>query len=85
MKKPKTKDQLVSELGYNSKPALDHHLQPLKEADLLRREVQEDGTVIFDWSNLFRRLPKATIRAILAEKRGRHDPKTPTGEIAPDK
>lgn len=63
--KPMTKDQLQVEFGYNSKQALDYHLQPLKEADLLRRDVREDGTVVFDWSNLFRRLPKAAIRSIL--------------------
>ena len=25
----------------------------------------KDGTIVFEWSNLFRRLPKSTIRAIL--------------------
>jgi len=43
----------------------DHHLKPLREADLLRQRVEEDGTVVFEWSNLFRRLPKTTIKSIL--------------------
>jgi hypothetical protein len=66
---PKTKDQLQTTYAYNSKQALDYHLQPLKEADLLRREVREDGMIVFDWSNLFRRLPKATIKSLLLEKK----------------
>ncbi|MEX0955271.1 MAG: hypothetical protein WDZ83_08685 [Rhizobiaceae bacterium] len=66
--KPSTKDELTEACGYNSKPALDHHLQPLKELGLLRREVREDGVIVFDWSNLFRALPKATIKSLLGEK-----------------
>jgi DNA-binding transcriptional ArsR family regulator len=71
----RTKEDLVAALKYNSKQALDYHLQPLKEADLLEREVREDGTVVFKWSNLFRRLPKATIRSILGEQGKRREPK----------
>jgi hypothetical protein len=33
----------------------------------LRQSVTEDGTIVFEWSNLFRRLPKSTIKSILAE------------------
>ena len=62
---PKTKSHLQTAFGYNSKQALDHHLKPLREADLLRQKVDEDGTVLVEWSNLFRRLPKSTIRSIL--------------------
>lgn len=65
---PKTKDELQATFGYNSKQALDRHLQPLKQADLLRRETREDGMVVFDWSNLFRRLPKSAIKSILEKK-----------------
>jgi DNA-binding transcriptional ArsR family regulator len=66
---PRTRSHLSSKLGYNSVQALDHHLKPLREADLLRQKVEEDGTVLFEWSNLFRRLPKSTIRAILGDGR----------------
>lgn len=62
---PRTRSHLTSELKFNSPQALDHHLRPLREADLLRQRVNEDGTIVFEWSNLFRRLPKATINAIL--------------------
>jgi DNA-binding transcriptional ArsR family regulator len=62
---PRTRAHLISTFGFNSGPALDHHLKPLREADLLRQRVEEDGTTFFEWSNLFRRLPKSTIRAIL--------------------
>lgn len=67
---PKTKEELQAIGGHNSKQALDRYLQPLKQADLLWREVrQEDGVVVFQWSNLFRRLPKLTIKAILLDKK----------------
>ena len=64
---PKTKAQLQDELGHKSAPALDYHLKPLREADLLRQRVEDDGTLLFEWSNLFRRLPKSTIKAILSD------------------
>jgi hypothetical protein len=63
---PRTRAHLSSKLGYNSVQALDHHLKPLREADLLRQKV-EDGTVLFEWSNLFRRLPRTTIREVLGD------------------
>jgi hypothetical protein len=62
---PKTKSHLQTSFGYRSKQALDHHLKPLREADLLRQKVEDDGTTVFEWSNLFRRLPKSTIKSIL--------------------
>jgi len=64
---PKTKTHLQTTFKYNSKPALDHHLKPLREADLLRQKVEEDGTIVFEWSNLFRRLPKSTLKSILGD------------------
>lgn len=62
---PKTKSHLQTAFSYKSRQALDHHLKPLREADLLREKVQDDGTIVFEWSNLFRRLPKSTLRSIL--------------------
>lgn len=61
---PRTRSHLQAAFGYNSKQALDHHLKPLREADLLREKI-ESGAIRFEWSNLFRRLPKSTIRSIL--------------------
>jgi DNA-binding transcriptional ArsR family regulator len=72
---PKTKDQLQTDFGYKSKQALDYHLQPLKEADLLRREVREDGVIVFAWSNLFRRLPKSTIKSLLGGNKQQRESK----------
>lgn len=66
---PKTKSHLMATFGYNSKPALDHHLRPLREADLIRQKVEGDGTIVFEWSNLFRRLPKSAIKSILGESK----------------
>lgn len=63
---PKTRSQLQSMFSYRSKQALDHHLKPLRESDLLRQNVEEDGTILFGWSNLFRGLPKSTKKSILA-------------------
>ena len=62
---PRTRSHLTSCLGFNSAQALDHHLRPLREADLLRQRIEQDGTILLEWSNLFRRLPKTTIKAIL--------------------
>lgn len=64
---PRTKTYLRDKFGYNSNQALDHHLKPLREADLLRQTVEEDGTILFGWSNLFRRMPKTAIKSILQE------------------
>ena len=63
---PRTRTYLRTKFDFKSDQALNHHLKPLREADLLRQRV-EDGTTVFEWSNLFRRLPKSTIRAILAK------------------
>jgi hypothetical protein len=64
---PKTKQHLQTSFGYNSRPALHHHLKPLYEADLLRDKVEDDGTMVVEWTNLFRRLPKSTIKSILGD------------------
>ncbi|MCY3018365.1 MAG: helix-turn-helix domain-containing protein [Planctomycetota bacterium] len=65
---PKTRTQLKKAFDYGSLQALDYHLKPLREADLLRPKTEGDGTVVFEWSNLFRRLPKTTIKAILSNR-----------------
>jgi DNA-binding transcriptional ArsR family regulator len=64
---PKTKSHLQTSFGYNSKQALHHHLKPLYEADLLREKVEGDGTIVIEWTNLFRRLPKSSIKSILGD------------------
>jgi DNA-binding transcriptional ArsR family regulator len=66
---PRTRSHLVSALGFKSGQALDHHLKPLREADLLRQRIEEDGTILFEWSNLFRALPKSTISGILTKSK----------------
>ena len=62
---PRTRSHLRSKFRFNSDQALYHHLKPLLEADALRQKVAEDRTMMFEWSNLFRRLPKSTINAFL--------------------
>lgn len=66
---PRTRSYLVSQFGFKSGAALDHHLKPLREADLIRQRVEDDGTLVFEWSNLFRRLPKSSIRGLLGDGR----------------
>jgi hypothetical protein len=64
---PRTRSHLQAHFNYKSGPALGYHLKPLREADLLRQKIEEDETIVFEWSNLFRRLPKSTIKAILRD------------------
>ncbi|MBX9453094.1 MAG: hypothetical protein KL801_14890 [Mesorhizobium sp.] len=68
---PKTKSHLQISGDYKSQQALDYHVKPLREADLLRQKVQNDGVVVLEWSNLFRRLPRTTIKSILSEAKPR--------------
>lgn len=63
---PRTRQELRTQFKFNSDQALHHHLGPLRQADLLRERIEEDGRVVFEWSNLFRRLPKSTIKSILS-------------------
>jgi len=63
---PRTRTHLTKVFKFNSPQALDHHLRPLREADLLRDKIDEDGTILLEWSNLFRRLPRAKIKVLLS-------------------
>jgi hypothetical protein len=62
---PRTRSYLKTKFSFGSFQALDYHLKPLREDDLLREKVEGDGTIVFEWSNLFRRLPRSAIKAIL--------------------
>src|SRR5207249_11520186 len=62
---PRTRDHLIVTLHFASAQALDYHLNPLRENDLIRQHFDDDGTQTFEWSNLFRRLPKKTLKDIL--------------------
>lgn len=62
---PRTRAYLMAKFGFKSAPALDYHLSPLREDDLLHTRFDEDGTQSFEWSNLFKRLPKKTLKKIL--------------------
>lgn len=62
---PRTREHLVAKFKFASSQALDHHLNPLRQADLIRHHFGDDGKQMFEWSNLFRRLPKATLNKIL--------------------
>jgi DNA-binding transcriptional ArsR family regulator len=62
---PQTRKTLVEKFKFNSIPALDYHLKPLREG--LIHEIHVDGEILFEWSLLFKRLPKKKRDAILAE------------------
>lgn len=63
---PKTRDQLKRELKYVSVQALDHHLNPVRDGDLIHQRTDTKGTLTFEWSRLFKSLPKQSKAAILA-------------------
>ena len=46
---PRTRSHLRSTFQFNSDQALNHHLKPLLEADLLRQKINEDKTIVFEW------------------------------------
>lgn len=62
---PRSKNYLRVHFGFKSDQALDHHLRPLREADLLRQQITENGVMVFEWSNLFKRLPKSALKAAI--------------------
>ena len=62
---PRTRKHLMSKLGFATAAALDYHLSPLRENHLIRQHFDEDGTQTFEWSDLFRRLPKNTLKKVL--------------------
>src|SRR5271167_4723999 len=62
---PRTREQLRRELKFENIQALDHHLRPLREADLIHQRTDTAGKPTFEWSKLFKSLSKATKKAIL--------------------
>jgi DNA-binding transcriptional ArsR family regulator len=64
-KEPRTKNELVLKLGFASVQALDHHLTPLREADLIHQRSDDDGVLTFEWSKLFKGLPKNKVKELL--------------------
>jgi hypothetical protein len=64
---PQTKEQLKITLNYNSIPALDNHLKPLREADLIHQRTNDEGLLTFEWSKLFKSVPKSSRSSLLLE------------------
>lgn len=65
---PQTKEQLKNTLRFNSIPALDVHLKPLREADLIHQRTNSEGLLTFEWSKLFKTLPKSYRDSLLNGK-----------------
>jgi DNA-binding transcriptional ArsR family regulator len=61
---PRTREHL-KKLGFASAQALDHHLNPLREAHLIRQHFDASRKQTFEWSDLVRRLPKTVLKKIL--------------------
>jgi len=62
---PRSKPDLIKALNFNSRQALENHLNPLIADHLLNRHIEEDGSIVYVWSNLFRSLPRTKIAAVL--------------------
>lgn len=60
---PKTREQLMKECRFNSKQALHNHLKFLREG--LVHETHIEGVAHFEWSLLFKRVPKSKRDALL--------------------
>jgi hypothetical protein len=60
---PKTREQLMTECGFNSKQALHNHLKFLREG--LVHEAHIEGVAHFEWSLLFKRVPKSKRDALI--------------------
>jgi DNA-binding transcriptional ArsR family regulator len=56
----RSRTELKESLGFESPQALDYHLTPLRETDLIHESRNNSGVQIFEWSKLFKHLPKAT-------------------------
>lgn len=61
----RTRPYLQAKFGFKTPQALDYYLTPLRDDHLLHQHFDDNGTQTFEWSYLFRRLPKKTVREIL--------------------
>jgi len=66
---PQTKEQLRVALNQNSPQAVDIHLKPLRDADLIHQRTNDGGLLTFEWSKLFKSLPKSSRGSLLREDR----------------
>lgn len=63
---PKTREQLIATLQLKSAQALDYHLGPLRDNNLIYQQFDDDGSVqTFVCSKLFRQLSKKTQKELL--------------------
>jgi len=62
---PKTREQLKVQLGQPNVQGVDYHLNPLRGGDLIHQKTDDNGVLTFEWSRLFRSLPKQTKVSVL--------------------
>jgi len=65
---PRTREYLIAKFKFASSQALDHHLNPLRQDDLIHQHFDESGVQTFEWSKLFRRLPKKVRNDLLGDQ-----------------
>jgi hypothetical protein len=61
-----TRNELKENLSFESSQALDYHLNPLRDNDLLHENRNASNNQVFEWSKLFKHLPKATRERLLS-------------------
>jgi DNA-binding transcriptional ArsR family regulator len=63
---PRTREYLMATLKFNNPPALDYHLGPLRENNLIHQHFDDDGRIqTFECSKLFRQLTKKAQKEVL--------------------
>jgi DNA-binding transcriptional ArsR family regulator len=63
---PRTREYLMVKLNYKTPQALDYHLAPLRDNNLIHQHFDDDGSIqTFKCSKLFRQLSKKTQKEIL--------------------
>lgn len=64
LREPRSKKELQAQFGHKHEQGLNYHLNPLGEG--LVHSVHIGGVEKFEWSLLFKRMPKKTREALLA-------------------
>jgi hypothetical protein len=63
---PRTREYLMAKLNHKTPQALDYHLAPLRDNNLIHQHFDNDGSIqTFECSKLFRQLSKKTQKEIL--------------------
>jgi hypothetical protein len=61
---PRTRQYLKQKFNFSSPQALDVHLKPLRDSDLIHQRFDDDGKQTFVQSKLVQGLPKTTLKKL---------------------